>query len=106
MKTHTNTMVIAGLHTAVMHEYECRQYDIIGPHDGTPKFVAVFILMHYYDGWQRGIAVAYNTNFHFVPTIVERMKILYGESEGFRDKIHRILNFIEDYGEKSMDAVA
>lgn len=89
--------IITGLHEVVKQEYNCCLCDIIGPKDGDPKFIAVFIVSHFYGFRQRDIAIAYTMNFHFIPTVVKRLSELYGVSENFQKKLHRVMNKVEAY---------
>lgn len=88
---------IAGLHTIIMEEFGCCLCGIIGPSYSDPKFMAVFILRHFYGYGQRDLARAYSVNFHYVPTVVERQKEMYAASAGFREITHLVLNKLDFY---------
>lgn len=96
-----NEPFIAALHGAIIKEFDCRLCDITGMvPDNLPKFTAVLITRHFYQFWQRAVTDAYRVNHLYVPTIVEKAMMLYGYSDNYREKVQRILNFIEDYEEK------
>ena len=88
---------IAGLHAIIMEEFGCCLCTIIGPQYSDPKFMAVFILSHFYEYRQRDLARAYSMNFHYVPTVVERHREMYAASEGFREITHLVLNKLDFY---------
>ncbi len=88
---------IAGLHEIIMDVWSCCLCDIIGPKDTAEKFMAVFILVHFYGYRQRDVAVAYTVNFHFVPTAVDGVMKRYGESEVMRGIVQEILNKLDKY---------
>jgi hypothetical protein len=93
------------LHGAIIKEFDCSLYDITGMvRDNPAKFTAILITRHFYQFWQSAVNEAYKVNYLYVPTIVEKTMVLYGYSENYREKVQRILNFIEDY--EGLESVA
>lgn len=97
--------VISAMHVAIMTEYGCSLKDITGfVPDNVPKFMAVLITRHFYQYWGSAVSEAYKVNSLYIPKIIEKSMVMYAMCENFREKLHRILNFIEHY--EDLESVA
>ena len=87
--------IIAGLHTALQREYECRLCHIIGVTDTEAKMTAVFVLC-YFNGFKAAdIAGPYSISKLYVPTVIEKMILRYLKDENYRNLVMRVLNEME-----------
>jgi len=101
-----NHPLIAALHAAIMKEHNCCLCPILGPGQKEVKLIAVFVLRCFYSIAGKELAVFYALPFCMVPNAVIAGKRAYATEPLFRDKLHRILNYVETHGEENVDSGA